>query len=86
LSCYTFETGVTASTVTVTAGSTINVQANSPMYHNGVINLYMAKAPGAVSSWDGGGNVWFKVYTESVAVIDGSSIITFSGTSKLYLP
>ncbi|KAF9450608.1 lytic polysaccharide monooxygenase [Macrolepiota fuliginosa MF-IS2] len=78
--CYTSETGATASTATVAAGSTIGLQANGPMYHNGVINVYMAKAPSDVSTWDGSGNVWFKVY-EIPAVTDGGSTITFPGSN-----
>ncbi|KAF5357239.1 hypothetical protein D9756_006647 [Leucocoprinus leucothites] len=80
LRCYTSETGATASTVSVAAGSTIGVQANGPMYHNGVINVYMAKAPGDVASWDGSGTVWFKVH-EIPAVTNGGSTITFPGTN-----
>ncbi|KAJ3557993.1 hypothetical protein NP233_g11598 [Leucocoprinus birnbaumii] len=80
LRCYTSQTGATASTVTVAAGSTIGVSANGPMYHDGVINVYMAKAPSNVSTWDGSGAVWFKVF-EIPAVTDGGSTITFPGTN-----
>ncbi|KAF5384183.1 hypothetical protein D9615_003149 [Tricholomella constricta] len=58
--CYTSEAGATASTIDVAAGSQLGIQANGPMYHAGVVNVYMAKAPGDVSTWDGSGNVWFK--------------------------
>jgi hypothetical protein len=34
--CYTSETGATASTISVAAGSTIGFTANGPMYHAGV--------------------------------------------------
>ncbi|KAI0717819.1 glycoside hydrolase [Cerioporus squamosus] len=60
--CYNSETGATATTATVAAGSQLGIWADQAVYHPGVVNVYMAKAPGDVSSWDGSGNVWFKVY------------------------
>ncbi|KAF8190510.1 glycosyl hydrolase family 61-domain-containing protein [Pholiota molesta] len=52
-----------ADLATVAAGSTIGIQASQAVYHPGVINVYMAKAPSGtdVSTWDGSGSVWFKV-------------------------
>ncbi|KAJ2912652.1 hypothetical protein MD484_g7765, partial [Candolleomyces efflorescens] len=41
-----------------------------------VTNIYMARAPGNVSTWDGSGNVWFKVH-EVPAVTNGGSSISF---------
>ncbi|KAF8879663.1 glycoside hydrolase family 61 protein [Gymnopilus junonius] len=80
LRCYTSETGATASTATVAAGSQIGFQADQSMYHQGVVNVYMAKAPGNVSTWDGSGAVWFKVY-QIPAVTDGGTSISFPGTN-----
>ncbi|KAF9568717.1 glycoside hydrolase family 61 protein [Agrocybe pediades] len=80
LRCYTSQTNAKASTATVTAGSTIGFQADGPIYHPGVINVYMAKAPnGDASSFDGSGNVWFKVY-QMTAVANGQTI-TFPSAS-----
>ncbi|ESK86397.1 glycoside hydrolase family 61 protein [Moniliophthora roreri MCA 2997] len=73
LRCYTSETGATAETIQVAAGSEITFLTDDNMYHQGVANVYMAKAPGDVSSWDGSGQVWFKVY-EIPAVADGTTI------------
>lgn len=42
----------------------------------------MAKAPSTAASFDGSGNVWFKVYQLS-AVTDGGSTIKFPSDSKL---
>ncbi|KAF8903912.1 glycoside hydrolase family 61 protein [Gymnopilus junonius] len=71
LRCYTSQSNAVASTATVEAGSTIGIQADGPIYHPGVINVYMAKAPeNNVASWDGDGAVWFKVF-EISAVTDG---------------
>ncbi|PPQ86655.1 hypothetical protein CVT25_006839 [Psilocybe cyanescens] len=74
--CYTSQTGATASTATVAAGSKIGIGADGPMYHPGVVNVYMAKAPSNATTFDGSGSVWFKVYQIS-AVTDGGSTITF---------
>ncbi|KZV96507.1 glycoside hydrolase family 61 protein [Exidia glandulosa HHB12029] len=69
--CYTSETGATASTLTVAAGSTLT----GTIYHPGVLNVYMAKVANA-STADGSGNVWFKVYQIS-AVTDGGKSISW---------
>lgn len=44
------------------------------IYHVGVINVYMAKAPSTAASFDGSGNVWFKVSQLSATTNGGSSI------------
>ncbi|KAJ7218235.1 glycosyl hydrolase family 61-domain-containing protein [Mycena haematopus] len=82
--CYTSTESGTASTMSVAAGSTIGftVDGNpANLYHPGVLNVYMAKAPSGtdVASWDGSGDVWFKIYQIS-AVTDGGSTITFPAT------
>ncbi|KAJ6503880.1 glycosyl hydrolase family 61-domain-containing protein [Mycena sanguinolenta] len=82
--CYDSLESGTASTVSVAAGSTVGftVSGNpSNLYHAGVLNVYMAKAPTGtdVANWDGSGNVWFKVYQIS-AVTDGGQTITFPTT------
>ncbi|KAJ6571399.1 glycosyl hydrolase family 61-domain-containing protein [Mycena capillaripes] len=82
--CYDSAQSGTASTTTVAAGSTVGftVSGNpSNLYHPGVLNVYMAKAPAGtdVATWDGSGTVWFKIYQIS-AVTDGGSTITFPAT------
>ncbi|KAK7462931.1 hypothetical protein VKT23_007511 [Stygiomarasmius scandens] len=76
--CYDSETGATAETIQVAAGSELGIVCNSPegIYHQGVVNVYMAKAPEDVSGWDGDGEVWFKVY-EITAETDGGTSITW---------
>ncbi|KAF7966953.1 hypothetical protein HWV62_36346 [Athelia sp. TMB] len=80
ISCYDSAGNGTATTATVAAGSTIglNVAGNpSTLYHPGVLNVYLAKAPSTgVAGWTPTGNVWFKVY-EISAVTDGGTSITF---------
>ncbi|KAJ6453558.1 glycoside hydrolase [Mycena sanguinolenta] len=90
--CYTSLESGTSSTMTVAAGSTVGftVDGNpSNLYHPGVLNVYMAKAPSGtdVASWDGSGEVWFKIYQIS-AVTDGGETITFpaTGLSQVSFP
>ncbi|KAJ7917191.1 glycoside hydrolase [Mycena leptocephala] len=82
--CYDSLESGTASTVSVAAGSTVGftvVGNPSNLYHDGVVNVYMAKAPTGtdVASWDGSGNVWFKVF-QIPAIADGITI-TFPATN-----
>ncbi|KAJ7751556.1 glycoside hydrolase [Mycena maculata] len=83
--CYTSTESGTSSTYTsVDAGATVGftVDGNpANIYHPGVLNVYMAQAPSGteVASWDGSGEVWFKVY-EISAVTDGGTSITFPAT------
>ncbi|KAJ7031709.1 glycosyl hydrolase family 61-domain-containing protein [Mycena alexandri] len=63
--CYNSLEAGTSSTATVAAGSTVGFTVSggpSNLYHPGVLNVYMAKAPSGtdVASWDGSGSVWFK--------------------------
>ncbi|CAE6421227.1 unnamed protein product [Rhizoctonia solani] len=69
-------TAGSTTTATVPAGSTLGFALDQPIYHAGVINVYMAKAPSTAAAFDGSGNVWFKVYQLS-AVTDGGSSIKF---------
>ncbi|KAH7923349.1 glycoside hydrolase family 61 protein [Leucogyrophana mollusca] len=70
--------GSVTSTDTVTAGSTVGLALDIAIYHQGVVNIYMAKAPSGtnISDWDGSGSVWFKVH-EVTAVTDGGTSITW---------
>ncbi|KAF9444846.1 lytic polysaccharide monooxygenase [Macrolepiota fuliginosa MF-IS2] len=78
--CYTSATNATATTIDVAAGSQLGIAADDYIYHPGVVNVYMAKAPGDVSTWDGSGTVWFKVY-QITAVTDGGTSISWPSTS-----
>ena len=76
LRCYDTQTNPTAETITVSAGSPLGIMSDGTIYHPGVVNVYMAKAPGDVDSFAGDGDVWFKVY-EISAVTNGGQSITF---------
>ncbi|THH12764.1 hypothetical protein EW146_g7384 [Bondarzewia mesenterica] len=73
--CYDTETNPTAQTITIAAGSQLGIMSDGTIYHPGVVNVYMAKAPnGNVSSFDGSGTSWFKVYQISAVTNGGTSI------------
>ena len=74
--CYDSQTNPTAQTITVAAGQQLGIMSDGTIYHPGVVNVYMAKAPSDVDSFAGDGAVWFKVYQIS-AVTDGGKSITF---------
>ncbi|VDB87147.1 unnamed protein product [Peniophora sp. CBMAI 1063] len=80
LRCYTSATNATASTLNVQAGKEISFQVGDGLtiYHQGVVNVYMAKVPSGsdASSFAGDGDVWFKVF-EIPAVTNGGSSISF---------
>jgi hypothetical protein len=68
--------------MTVAAGSTVGFAMDGPIYHDGVINVYMSKAPTTADSYDGSGD-WFKIY-EISAVTDGGSSITFPSKGECW--
>ncbi|EGO19398.1 family 61 glycoside hydrolase [Serpula lacrymans var. lacrymans S7.9] len=68
--------GATTSTYTVSAGSVVGLALDQAIYHPGVVNIYMAKAPANVSAWDGSGAVWFKVH-EVTAITNGGTSISW---------
>ncbi|KAI0260032.1 glycoside hydrolase family 61 protein A [Gloeopeniophorella convolvens] len=72
--CYDSAFPGTAQTATVSAGSTIGIQSDGTIYHPGVVNVYMAKAPSNVTGWAGDGAVWFKVYQITAQTNGGQSI------------
>ncbi|KIJ33747.1 lytic polysaccharide monooxygenase [Sphaerobolus stellatus SS14] len=74
--CYDTETNPTASTIAVAAGSQMGIGPDQAIYHPGVVNVYMAKAPSNVSTFAGDGAVWFKVF-QIPAVTNGGQSITF---------
>jgi hypothetical protein len=52
--------------MTVAAGSTIGFTSNQNIFHPGPIQFYLAKVPDGktAATWDGSGEVWFKIYGE----------------------
>ena len=80
LRCYTSETDATATTLTVAAGDELSFHVNDALtiYHQGVVNVYMAQVPSGsdAASFAGDGDIWFKVF-EIPAVTDGGTSISF---------
>ncbi|KIY51539.1 hypothetical protein FISHEDRAFT_56680 [Fistulina hepatica ATCC 64428] len=77
LRCYDSATNATAKTATVAAGSNLGIMSDSSIYHPGVVNVYMASASSDdddAESFDGSGEVWFKVYQISAVTNNGTSI------------
>ncbi|KAG9058822.1 hypothetical protein FS842_000019 [Serendipita sp. 407] len=70
----------TASTANVTAGSTVGFALDQAIFHPGVLNVYMSKAPSTAASYDGSGK-WFKIYQIS-AVTNGGTSITWPTDSN----
>lgn len=70
--CYTAGSKA-AQTMSVAAGSSVTFKSNPNIFHPGPLQFYMAKAPAGqdVSTWDGSGNVWFKIYAEQATSSGG---------------
>ncbi|KAL2856537.1 glycoside hydrolase [Aspergillus pseudoustus] len=56
--------GNVTETLPVTAGSKIGFSVRSSIGHPGPLLAYLAKAPSSASSFDGAGEVWFKIYED----------------------
>jgi len=58
-------------TATISAGDTLGFVASSGIMHFGPAQLFMARVPDDkdINTWDGAGNVWFKV--GSISAVDG---------------
>ncbi|KAK0643767.1 hypothetical protein B0T16DRAFT_459874 [Cercophora newfieldiana] len=61
LRCNVGASGANTQTVSVRAGDSFTFTLDTPVYHQGPVSLYMFKAPGAASDYDGSGG-WFKTY------------------------
>jgi hypothetical protein len=76
-------TGGQTSTYTVAPGDKVGFGLDTAITHAGPIQVYMSKAPGAASEYDGSGD-WFKVYemgakvTATGLVWDSDQLTSFS--------
>ncbi|KAH8724023.1 glycoside hydrolase [Phaeosphaeriaceae sp. PMI808] len=63
--CYELSPGTASQTYTVNAGDTVGFSAVTSVSHPGPLQFYMAKVPAGktAATFDGAGNVWFKVYS-----------------------
>lgn len=84
--CYQLAPGTSAQTASVNAGDTVAFKAASSVSHPGPMQFYMAKVPSGqtAATWDGSGNVWFKIYQEEA--ITTSSSISWASSGKTTVP
>jgi hypothetical protein len=81
MTCYQLAPGAQgASVLDVTAGGKLTFGIAPNIYHPGPVNVYMARAPNGATSFDGKGNVWFKVYGDAPTVT--SSALTWPSDGK----
>ncbi|KAF3014795.1 hypothetical protein E8E14_011518 [Neopestalotiopsis sp. 37M] len=60
LRCNVGANGTGTETVAVNAGDAFTFTLDTAVYHQGPVSIYMSKAPGAASDYDGSGE-WFKI-------------------------
>ncbi|KAF2453889.1 glycoside hydrolase [Lineolata rhizophorae] len=72
--CYEDPSHPSTETFTVEAGSEIGFTAKSEISHPGTLQMYMAKVPEGetAATWDGSGDVWFKIMSEGPVISGGS--------------
>ncbi|KAK8056601.1 hypothetical protein PG993_001828 [Apiospora rasikravindrae] len=81
--CYTAGSGSQgAGTKAVKAGDTVGFRVDSDLGHPGPLQFYMAKAPSGATaeSFDGSGNVWFKIYQDGPSFAGGQ--VTWPSAGK----
>lgn len=84
--CYPLAPGTSAKTHTVNAGDTLGFTSGSTIGHPGPMQFYLAKVPAGqtAATWDGAGNVWFKIFQEEAIVT--SSSISWASMNKAQYP
>ncbi|KAK3366771.1 glycoside hydrolase family 61 protein [Lasiosphaeria ovina] len=85
LRCNVGANGKVTDTVTVKAGDKFTFDLDTPVYHQGPVSLYMSKAPGAASDYDGSGG-WFKIYDWGPSFSGGSATWNMAGSYSYNIP
>ncbi|KAI5780297.1 family 61 glycoside hydrolase [Peziza echinospora] len=70
----------TTDVLTVNAGTVFGFEADIVVSHPGPFNIYMAKAPSTVKTYDGSGANWFRVWDKGATIT--TNAITFDVTSQ----
>ena len=83
LRCYDSQEPGTATTIDVSAGQQMGIMSDGTIYHPGVVNVYMAKAPSQAAGWDGAGAVWFKIFEIPPTISGGQITWPSSGLTQL---
>jgi hypothetical protein len=83
--CYELSPGTASQTYTVNAGDTIGFTAASSISHPGPLQFYMAKVPSdkTAATFDGSGNVWFKVYSQGATFSGGQMTWASNGKQQV---
>jgi hypothetical protein len=86
--CYELSPGTGAKTYTVNAGDTVGFTAVSSVSHPGPLQFYMAKVPEGktAATFDGSGDVWFKVYSQGATFSGGQMTFASSGKTQVSFP
>ncbi|KAL8388322.1 hypothetical protein RB595_009311 [Gaeumannomyces hyphopodioides] len=77
--------GGTTSIVDIKAGDSFTFSLDTPVYHQGPISVYMSKAPGSVSSYQGDGD-WFKTQDWGPSFNGGQSSWPMTGSYTSTIP
>lgn len=83
--CYELSPGTASQTYTVNAGDTLGFTAASSISHPGPLQFYMAKVPEGktAATFDGSGNVWFKVYSQGATFSGGQMTWASNGKQQV---
>jgi hypothetical protein len=85
--CYELNPGTPAPQIaTVQAGGTVTFTVDPSIQHPGPLQFYMAKAPSGqtAATFQGTGNVWFKIYEDGPSGL-GTSNITWPSSGAFFL-
>ncbi|OTA89379.1 glycoside hydrolase family 61 protein [Hypoxylon sp. CO27-5] len=85
LRCNVGAQGAGTETVAVKAGESFTFTLDTPVYHQGPISIYMSKAPGAASDYDGSGE-WFKIKDFAPDFSSGQAVWDMSGSYSYTIP
>ncbi|EJT72853.1 endoglucanase II [Gaeumannomyces tritici R3-111a-1] len=77
--------GGSTSIVDIKAGDSFTFSLDTPVYHQGPISVYMSKAPGSVSSYQGDGD-WFKTQDWGPTFNGGQSSWPMTGSYTSTIP
>ncbi|KAI1485922.1 glycoside hydrolase [Biscogniauxia mediterranea] len=85
LRCNVGAQGASTETIEMTAGEAFTFTLDTPVYHQGPISMYMSKAPGAASEYDGSGE-WFKIKDFAPDFSSGTAEWDLSGSYEGAIP
>ncbi|KAF2270945.1 hypothetical protein CC78DRAFT_549957 [Lojkania enalia] len=86
--CYELNPGTPSETYEVNAGDTVGFTAQASISHPGPLQFYMAKVPAGktAATWDGSGNVWFKVFEQGANISPSGMSWPSSGKTQVTVP